>query len=429
MMERGRLLTSGMVLLLCGCGGGSSDDEVDAGSHSESTNSSSDGDSTDSTDTTSESTATESTTGEPEQPPFDYCDGLPPDDECYAAKRDPTSEAVMLAMALADRHMALHPPTEQAWDWEEAVFMFSLTELHRVTGAARFQDHYRAWIDHHIEQGYLIETSDTCSPVATAAALYRETGDDKYDAVWADAQAYFDAANRTNAGGLSHFGTFPLAATLWADSLFMFGNVLTRWGEVHDEQANFDELALQFAVFGEALHSDGGLFAHAWNFPTADPTVYWGRGNGWITAAGYDYLRALRIRDQTDDATATMLAAQVDAILANQDPSGAWWIIVDRPDEIYLETSTTALFAYGLARGFRYGHLTAEQVMPAIDAAMQAIDGSIAVDGEGLPYVTGVSGPTGPGSVEDYATIPLVDDIGYGVGAVILSLVETSGLP
>src|SRR5690606_17609014 len=72
--------------------------------------------------------------------PFDYCDGLPPDALCYADKREPDSQAVALAMAIADRHMATHPPTEQTWDWEAAVLMFGLTELHRVTGEPRFQD-------------------------------------------------------------------------------------------------------------------------------------------------------------------------------------------------------------------------------------------------------------------------------------------------
>lgn len=61
--------------------------------------------------------------------------------------------------------------------------------------------------------------------------------------------------------------------------------------------------------------------------------------------------------------------------------------------------------------------------------AMAAIDGKIVLDNDGLPVVTDTSGPTGPGTFEEYAAVPLEDDIGYGAGAVILALIESSGLP
>lgn len=429
-MLEARVSLLATVLLLTACGDNSGDAGSDDVGEESGTDTTTDTGSTGTDTGTDAGTDTGETTDTGgEELPFDYCEGAPPDDECYAAKRDPDSEAVAMAMALADRHMENFPATEQTWDWEEAVFMFSLTELYRVTGEARFLDHAQAWVDFHIDNGYLIETSDTCAPVATAAELYRVTDDPKYAAVFDDALAYFDAAARSNDGGLSHFGTFPLAPTLWADSLFMFGNVLTRWGELRDDPAQFEELELQFSVFTDKLQSPGGLYAHAWNFPTADPDIYWGRGNGWVTASGYDYLRALRIREQEDPALAAALDAQVAAIIANQDPSGLWWIVVDRPDEIYLETSTTALFAYGMARAFRYGYLEGELVLPVIEDAMAAVDGKIVVDGEGKPYVTEISGPTGPGDMANYAGIPLEDDLGYGVGAVILALIESSGLP
>lgn len=379
--------------------------------------------------TESGGTTTETGDGDDDPAPFDYCDGLPPDKTCYALKRDPASPFVAQAMAIADRHMQTHPPTEQTWDWEASVFMFSLTELVRVTGEQRYLDHVRAWMDHHIESGYVIDTSDTCSPVAIAAALYAETGDPKYLGPFDDALIYLDEAVRSNAGGLSHFGTYPIAATLWADSLFMFGNVLTRWGELEDEQALFDELGLQFQVFTDVLQSDGGLYTHAWNWPTADPSLYWGRANGWISAAGWDYMRALLIRGQADPALADALTRQAEAVMATQDPSGLWWILLTNPDEIYLETSTTALLAYGLARGYRYGYIDGEAALPVIDSAVAAVRGKIVNDDEGFPIVTEVSGPTGPGPLEDYAAVPLVDDIGYGTGAVILALIERSGLP
>jgi unsaturated rhamnogalacturonyl hydrolase len=49
-------------------------------------------------------------------------------------------------------------------------------------------------------------------------------------------------------------------------------------------------------------------------------------------------------------------------------------------------------------------------------------------DGDG-PVVTGVSTATDPWSLQEYLDVAVEDDVNYGVGAAILALIETSGLP
>ncbi|MCA9637784.1 MAG: glycoside hydrolase family 88 protein, partial [Myxococcales bacterium] len=105
-----------------------------------------------------------------------------------------------------------------------------------------------------------------------------------------------------------------------------------------------------------------------------------------------------------------------------------WWTLVDRPGEGYLETSASALFAYSLARGWRYGQVD-HAALPAIERAIVGLGGRIVDDAAGRPVVRGISGPTLPGTRASYLAVPLVDDRPYGVGAVILALVESSGLP
>jgi unsaturated rhamnogalacturonyl hydrolase len=100
---------------------------------------------------------------------------------------------------------------------------------------------------------------------------------------------------------------------------------------------------------------------------------------------------------------------------------------MNRPGESYLETSAAALFAYGMARGYRYGFVDAS-VLPSIEAAMRGVTARIVVDPEGVPTVTGVSGPTSVGTFDYYATLATRDDVAYGIGAVLLALTETSGL-
>lgn len=101
---------------------------------------------------------------------------------------------------------------------------------------------------------------------------------------------------------------------------------------------------------------------------------------------------------------------------------------MNRPKEIYLETSAAALFAYGLARGYRYGFLD-KSVLPAIGKALAGLKSRIKSEGQDGPVVTGISGPTNVGTFAMYAKVSQGDDISYGVGAAILALLETSGLP
>ena len=84
------------------------------------------------------------------------------------------------------------------------------------------------------------------------------------------------------------------------------------------------------------------------------------------------------------------------------------------------------MFALGLARGHRAGFVDAT-ALPTIQNAMDGVRMRIVDNGDG-PTVTGTSGPTTVGNFDDYAGIEVEDDIHYGVGAVILALIETSGL-
>lgn len=369
----------------------------------------------------------------PETPaaPFDYCDGAPPDAACYAARRDPDSDRITLARAIADRTIDVHPVTALDWDWEEAVLMLGIAELHRVTGEPRYLHYYRGWLDHHIAAGVHINTSDSCAPALLAALLALDGRPSPHRGVVDDALHYLDhRALRTQSGGLNHLGSYgQLGASLWADSLFMFGGLLTRWGEAR-EPARLTMMGEQFTIFADALQGPDGLFAHASGWAGIDdPSVRWARGNGWVSAAGHDYLRARRVRDEEDPTVATVLASQRAALLGAQDPaSGLWWTVLDRPGETYLETSASALITYALARGWRYGHVD-DDALPAIHRAISGLHTRIVDDPEGRPVVTGVSGPTLPGTFHGYATVPLVDDRPYGVGAVLLALIESSGLP
>lgn len=365
-------------------------------------------------------------------PVLDQCTpGQAPDAACWAETRAPMSEAIALARRIADAALVRAAPESLEWDWGEAVLMLGIWELHRVTGIARYGDYVRAWMDHHIEVGYEMWSSDTAAPAALAVELLREGEDPRYRQVVERALTYLrDEALRTEEGGINHLGTQDLlGVSLWADSLFMFGNVFTGWGEVSGQAAPLDDYAEQYGIFASLMQEGPGFFKHAvYSAFEQDDDVYWARANGWIVAAAYDHLRVRRDRGERLPEMEASAKRLVDAVLASQDEAtGLWWTVLNRPGETYLETSAAALFAFGLARGYRYGYL-GEDVLPAVRRAMAGVRERIVVGDEGQPVITGISGPTNVGTFDYYAGVKTGDDISYGVGATLLALVETAGL-
>jgi unsaturated rhamnogalacturonyl hydrolase len=358
-------------------------------------------------------------------PPPDWCSDQPPDAICFATKRPVADPHLQQAVALAADFMRRHPADTLTWGWEDGVFVIALSELHRVTADPAIASYLHAFLDHHLAEGYSIETSDDCPPTAVAAYL------GGYVDLLADLTNYVDQrSRRTEEGALNHSGVLELIdATAWVDSLFMFGIPLMRQAEFGGQQERLDFFGEQFRIFVAVLQRQGGLFQHAdehWVSAQEDG-VFWARGNGWVTAAGADYLRLMRNRGSSDEVVAKALRQQIEALIKRQDSSGLWWTLLSHPGELYLETSASALFAYGMARAWRYG-VVGDEVLQPIRKAVAALQTRIETRGEDL-IVTGTSGPTMAGSKQAYANVRLRDDVSFGVGTVILALLERAGLP
>lgn len=349
----------------------------------------------------------------------------------WAVERDPASAEIALARRVADRWLAVHSPEDSPWDWGAGTLMLALADLYRVTGDTRYRDYYRAYADHWLGGTYQVVNSDSCPSSHAAMNVYRESCDEAYLPPVEGVLAYLETAPRADSGGIQHLGAFELLGrSIWVDSLQMFGSVWTRWAELTRDRAVLARHGEQIGIFVRELQDAGGLFRHAKDFALAhDTDIYWARGNGWVTASTYDYLRVARALGVEDAVARDAMARQVQAILASQDPAtGLFWTLMNRPGEIYLETSATALFALGMARGVRLGLLGADARV-AIARAMDGVRTRIVDDPEGRALVTDISGPTTAGDADDYAEVALEQDLDFGVGAVILALIETSGLP
>ncbi len=344
------------------------------------------------------------------------------------------------ALALADQWRADRSPEEEYWDWMNAVYMLGFVRAHELSGDDAYLDYATDWVDHHypqIEEGEIFpDASDRVAPNIIAVEIMRLTGEDRYPAATAAVDEYLATVPRSADGAILHWGThFPEKLEVLIDSLFMIGGYLVAMYDLTGDPAYLDQFTEQLAIFADLCQDpDEGLFLHAWddedgvNIP-AEP-IFWARGNSWIVAVCAWYL-AVAPEDHADRALVESIYRDVvDAFIRYQDDSGLFYTIVNRPGEgdNYLETSSTALFAYGVAVGLRAGVLESSSYRPALAAAVEGLQSQVREEDDGHLTVTNTSYGTVPTTFEIYCGIPLVDDLNLGVGAMLMALSVADGL-
>jgi rhamnogalacturonyl hydrolase YesR len=215
-------------------------------------------------------------------------------------------------------------------------------------------------------------------------------------------------------------GTFsrpePEPATLWGDDLFMLSPFLLRMARITEDQKLYDEVAHQAVRFNKYLADpETGLYFHGWyNNRQENTPVRWGRANGWIIWATSEILLHLP-EDHPDYRTILKIFRNhMKALAACQDPSGMWHQVLDHP-ETYEETSCTAMFTLGMARGVRMGWLKKSYRDGALKG-WKALQKKIGEDGTVIDICRGT--PIGD-DVEFYESRKRFDHDPRGLGAML----------
>ena len=338
-----------------------------------------------------------------------------------------TADVDALALEISEAWMAKVPARSMAWNWVEAVLALGLEAVQEDTGSPEILSYVKTWIDYHMARGIRVNRNDAVVPATSALYLYETLGDPVYLEPVLQCNRYLEEeAPRLDDGAIAH--TLITPNQVWIDSLFMFGTFYTMQGSILGEGAAFDAIAEQFGLFEGHLFSDRQqLYFHMYD-EAIDQTVpstptFWGRGNGWALASLAMLLTDLPANHPDRPALEGYFRAHAAGILKWQDSSGLWWTVVNRPGESYLETSATALFTFGLERGYRLG-LLGPEAHTAAEKGVAGIISRIEYDDAGYPVVTGISKATNPGPFSYYAHIPVTEDEPYGVGAVLLALKE-----
>ena len=351
---------------------------------------------------------------------------------------DDVLQTTDLVHRLADQWIAAEDPVGYYWDWMDAVYMLGFTRAYGETDDADHLAYPIAWVDSYyseIEDHYP-DASDRVAPNIVAVEIMRLRGEDLYTDIPPMVDDYLATAPRSADGAILHWGTqFPEWEDLLIDSLFMFGGYLVAMYHYSGDVSYLDLFAEQLGLFADRCRDpDEGLFLHAWddaegvNVPS-DP-IYWGRGNGWIVAVTAWYLAVAPSDHAGRPLVEDIHVGVVDGFKRYQDSGGLFHTVLNVPDDPdnYLETSCTALFAFGVATSLESGALAEDDYRPSLVAAIEGIQTQLVEGEDGHLTLQGTSFGTMPTTYDSYIGIPLVDDLEMGIGTVLMALAAADGM-
>jgi unsaturated rhamnogalacturonyl hydrolase len=175
----------------------------------------------------------------------------------------------------------------------------------------------------------------------------------------------------------------PMPNSLWLDDLYMSVPAFAQMGALTGERRWFDDGVRQIRQFAERMFvKERGLYRHGWvEGMDPHPSFFWGRANGWAMMATVELLEVLPEDHPGRPAILELLRAHAAGLARVQSGTGLWHQLLDRPDS-YLETSASAMYAFGLARAVNRGWLDRRVYAPVAVLAWNAVTTKVNAAGE-----------------------------------------------
>lgn len=157
--------------------------------------------------------------------------------------------------------------------------------------------------------------------------------------------------------------------SIWADDLYMSIPFLCRYYKMTQEEVYLEEAIRQIFNFKNYLFMpQKKIMSHVYSTGHKVATeVPWGRGNGWVLFSLVELLQVLPYEYSKRKEVINFYNILCEGYLTYQGEKGLWHQVIDQKDA-YEETSCTAMFIYGLAKGLRFKWLKDENEEKAIKA-------------------------------------------------------------
>ncbi len=344
--------------------------------------------------------------------------------------------------------MKWSPSGYSGWDYVTGTVLRGFEELWRVTGDERYFAYIKTSVDNVVNEdgvisGYRKEdyNIDEIKEGCQLLLLYKQTGEKKYRIAADLLREQLEEHPRTNSGGFWHKQRYPWQ--MWLDGLYMGSPFYAEYSKLFGFTNDFEDVVHQITEMdAHAYDESAKLFYHGWDESRlqswADPVTgtspnFWGRAIGWYAMAIVDVLDYLPTDYPGRDSVLNIFSRLAEGIALYQDPDSlVWWQVVDqmKRDSNYIESSSSCMFVYALAKGVRLGYLDHSFTDVIISGYQGILDHFIEQGSDGTINLTSTCRTAGLGYGRDgsyayYTTGErIVSNDGKALGPFILASIE-----
>lgn len=332
-----------------------------------------------------------------------------------------------------------------------AVIYEGIRAAYEFSGNETYLDWYKSQIDGPVvlEDGSLYDWDPTWFSLDDYRVgnnllwWYNRTQEAKYKTAAEIIRLHINQHPRTPSGGFWHRQpVYP--NQMWLDGIFMADSFYARWTAAFDRDNTtaWDDIVLQYdTIESHVLNATSGLLKHGYDESKvavwADPVtgaapLDWDRAIGWYF---WSLTEVLEVFPQEHEGYQRLLGyfTSLSAALKKaQDKSGGFWLIMTEGYTTragnYIESSGTAMFAYGWFKGIRNGWISKSQYLaPAKKAYKLLEDKFITINSNNTLTMTGtvsVGSLSSNGSFEYYVSVPTTPNDYKGAGPFLVSAYE-----
>lgn len=363
------------------------------------------------------------------------------------------------AMTIANSEMKHNPELWQAdfvkkpkWDYTQGLVAKSMILLYDKTKDTTYYNYVKVFSDFFIDKDGSIKTYklsdyniDRLNGGKFLFDMYSYTKDEKYIKAIKNLRTQLTTHPRVKNGGFWHKKIYP--HQMWLDGLYMGAPFYAQCVKVFNEpKALYDDIINQFVLVDKVtLDPVTGLNYHAWdeskeqkwaNKETGQSPHFWSRSMGWYMMAMVDVLDYLPKNHPQRKQIIANFNRLSEALLAFQDKeTGMWYQVTNFPNREgnYLESSSTAMFVYAMAKGVNNKYLPKKFKSVAkkgfdgltIHSTQKNESGTISITR--ACSVAGLGGtPYRDGSYEYYISEPIRNDDPKVIGPFIMAAIEMS---
>lgn len=331
------------------------------------------------------------------------------------------------------------------WEYTNGLICTAFLKAWEKTGDSTYFNYTKYYADSMIMDDATILTYkkadyniDRVNPGKFLMELYKLTGTEKYKMAIDTLRDQMRYHPRTSEGGFWHKKRYP--HQMWLDGLYMGSPFLAQYASEFNDPELYDDVARQvYLIDKNTWDAEKGLYFHGWDESReqrwSDPETgrsahAWGRGMGWFAMALVDMLDFFPADHPKRAEIVAIHKKMADAIVREQDKSGLWWQVLDRPGDEgnYLEGSASSMFAYFLLKSADKGYLGDKYAIAGKKGYEAIVEQLIEENEDGtisLTQVCGVAGlggdPYRDGSYDYYINEVIRDNDPKGVGPFIMA--------